>query len=158
MKKTYTINGKEIKMDYASPQDMLTQLLEVLDEKKEDCKHSLMKHLYKENGDIIYSCDSCGKHWPFEDENKKKCVCSNYKRGQTRPVCPVCDKKEEPKSTLREEIASYLWESDAPNTNIDTDKIISLFKDTLLKEIKDKETRLNPFSEREEIINLIKNL
>lgn len=52
------------------------------------------------------------------------------------------EKKEEPKSTLREEI-KYLVTHTGPTTQDSllrvTDQIISLFKDTLLKEVKKAE-------------------
>lgn len=80
------------------------------------------------------------------------------------------EKKEEPKSTLKEAIVDIIEEGRAYTISDDADKIISLFKDTLLKEINQKEKEVShaewtaPVGIRhrgyndalEDIINLIK--
>lgn len=113
MTKKYIINGKEIQFDLPDGNYekgskeiffALTNLLEALDEKKEECEHKFMPHLL--------NCIRCGR--------SKEDV--------------------EPKSTLREEINSIIY--DLAGTDFDgkeADKIISLFKDTLLKEIEKAE-------------------
>ena len=69
------------------------------------------------------------------------------------------EKKEEPKSTLREEI-KYLVTHTGPTTQDSllrvTDQIISLFKDTLLKEMK-KYSNIGLVT-NEDIEEIIKNL
>ena len=49
------------------------------------------------------------------------------------------EKKEEPKSTLKEAIVDIIEEGRAYTISDDADKIISLFKDTLLKEVQKAE-------------------
>lgn len=156
------------------------------------------------------------------DEIKGECICSNYKRGQTTPLCPVCDKKEEcegckfdklpgeytlpfvheiphsckedkkeepkseckhndpyrsgagtcrecglhyeePKSTLKEDVCEIMLEWKVSTPEKQADKILSLFKDTLLKEIEKQGTRIAPEDydipkARQAIINIIQNL
>ncbi len=149
MTKKYIINGVEIEEFKIDPNmdtylqglpSKFNQLLDALDEKKEEPKpeyydHSKTKmYLVRENGTV--------------------------------------DKFTEPKSTLREDIKEILCEAMYlkpeyldPTGNKDTDKIISLFKDILLKEINKlnpvyatRDTNLGYSDAKLDITNKIKNL
>jgi hypothetical protein len=105
---------------------------------KEECKH--------DSGYTCGSCNSCGKN------------------------NPMIGGKGEPKSTLREatsdiifgvhkypELADFTNDLTKFQTNLYADKIISLFKDTLLREVEYKFYGAND-PKVIDIINLIKNI
>lgn len=141
MTKVYKINGKEIeKLEQHRFVDgvktlarQVDLLLEALDEKKEEkyCDHGWYANP-AENKRWCYHCDTIEKI-----------------------------KKEEPKSTLKEEVRIIIHDDIRLTTHEQADKIISLFKDTLLKEIEKVRNNyvmyeIEPYEK--DIINLIKNL
>lgn len=115
MKNKVNINGVEIEKIIENPQHLgglvskFNELLDALDEKKEEPKPEYYDH----------------------SKTKMYLVRENG----------TVDKFTEPKSTLREDIKEILCEAMYlkpeyldPTGNKDTDKILSLLKDTLLKE------------------------
>ena len=106
MTKKYLIRGKEIIVTDNTMIDIHFNLLEALNEEKEECPACRVENYGVE---AVHSKHTC--------------------------------RKEEPKSTLKEEISEYVNNhAYVPNLDPDrtADKIISLFKDTLLKEIKNE--------------------
>lgn len=182
MTKTYRINGKEIeRLELGEPmslnssrtENIINQLLEALDQKKEQCEHIykewsdsqlcficnkcgvLPKEECKHDGKYnltnergVYTCDGCGRKTTHEEavnfgkEEPKYTLreievdkdtfdnMPNYKIHLPDCVCG-----NHTKSTLKEKIEKIVYDSGTRSTWDDTDKIISLFKDTLLKEI-----------------------
>lgn len=181
--KTYTINGKEIEgftgnirkmgefegVEMTSIESKINEILEALDEKKEerewtkcDCiyyngierKCALHLKLQKEEepkSEIGYykdSCPYCGsedftmtgdkEYNDYYECDKCNQDFASFKSIYINESKPNVKQKLEPKSTLRESIADkiqgYIFE-DKPNSEVTADKIISLFKDTLIKNL-----------------------
>ena len=181
----YIINGKEINMQkkegeflkLRDPIILIYELLEALNEKKEECKPECKcesvgcLRCTKEEPKSM--CNACYDKEPLPCKVKS---CMNY--GEEICQCENCNtfgsktathRSEEepksnkesivfdgagknPKSTLKEEISDIIFGvhkypelADFTNdltkfqTNLYADKIISLFKDTLLKEVKKAE-------------------
>ena len=176
--KTVTINGVEIEEFKIDPNmdtylqglpSKLNQLLEALDEKKEElkpnkwcemfncdgsCKHKEeSKSKCEHKGGIrCWECgDVLGKEEPKSEEMVgwvKKNESGNWENchfidaealmGNDSKIIKTVDpisKQEEPKSTLKEEIWAIVYKNGDINPYETTDKIISLFKGTLLEQI-----------------------
>ena len=175
MKNKVNINGVEIEKIIENPQHLgglvskFNELLDALDEKKEECSTPLGKaNRHIAMGDTIYSFD-------IKEEPKPQCVKEN---GYFVCYCGKCepdnyplpaDFPKQPKSTLREATLKIVRTVADLQAEPVADKIISLFKDTLLKEI--KETEMPEYQNEgaehahagyvralEDITNIIKNL
>jgi hypothetical protein len=150
MVRKYRINGREIcgfpersygNVDITLSEERFNQILEALNEEKEECncychedgdlKHCLQCEEETEAGcdhqyHISYNCTKC---YPIQKELNLKCKHKNT------GTCLACyNEAIEPKSTLREEL-DFLLSQKIYTVGSFGDKIISLFKDTLLKEI-----------------------
>lgn len=226
MTKIYKIGNKEIKFDLPDGNYekgikeiffALTNLLEALDEKKEECEHKRYGFKTSKLGMYCLDCDKLlgiSEHMAkldkiaerdakgsvveiprptYKEERQADCDCKEMscKPGCTKKHtchvfwCSICRPdithpgltKEEPKSTLRDTASELLKENgcsrcrhlDVKFFYTEADKIISLFKDTLLKEIKKAEmpgyqdegaehAHAGYVRALEDIINLIKNI
>ena len=116
------------------------------EEPKQECKHLEI------NTDCA-SCRSWCRNKGFNVQEPK-----SLKNGLTQPTTDhEWTDKQEPKSTLREEIMYYLLVTEDPTVNMKADKIISLFKDTLKKEIK-KRVQPGLYVYEDDLVEIIQNL
>ncbi len=154
MTKVYKINGRRIESLWSdcSHKDLwmqVDQLLEALDEKKEE------KIREPEGKQVSY---------PRDEKREKMAQDANYKNMPEYGEFWRNVKRssiEEPKSTLREATLKIVRTVADLQAEPVADKIISLFKDTLLKEIEKVRNNyvmyeIEPYEK--DIINLIKNL
>ena len=137
------------------------------------CKEEPKPTCQKENGFLMCYCGKCKPdYYPLPTDflkEPKSTHTHSIPLGKDRYVTydggETLEKYPEPKSTLRENgteiVYEYLRESGITFNTIDSkqiaDKIISLFKDTLLKEIELLDDHLM-YIHKKDITNLIKNL
>lgn len=177
MTKTYKIGNKEIeRLDLTGEEvrrmcdgsakvaDKLIEIMKALNEEKEECKHDWIEYDREKNNTPIDICRNCPTtKQPTSLKEEKLCCASSNSMGL------ACTKCVEPKSTLKNNISNILYEDQFLLYPQIADEIISLFKDTLLKEIKEIEMPeyQNDGAEHahagyvralEDIINKIKNL
>ena len=108
------------------------------------------KQVPKIKEDVCFSCSGTGIY-RYEEPKEERYDC--YCGGDCEHV------KEEPKSTLKEEMARIINLSGTSSITR-ADKIISLFKDTLLKEIRNKRRSVGyaNYVYEEDLIEIIQNL